>query len=46
MSKQNDFFSSFFNGNKKKETKKIPFDENFFNVIVTGGKVHTEKIEI
>ena len=30
--KKNDFFS-FFNGSqKKKETKKIIFDENYFNL--------------
>lgn len=44
--KKNDFFS-FFNGpSKKKETKKIIFDENYFNLNVTGGKLHSEKIII
>lgn len=44
--KKNDFFS-FFNGtSKKKETKKIIFDENYFNLNVIGGKLHSEKIII
>ncbi|CAD8117470.1 unnamed protein product [Paramecium sonneborni] len=44
--KKNDFFS-FFNGSqKKKETKKIIFDENYFNLKVNGGKIHSDKILI
>lgn len=44
--KKNDFFS-FFNGSqKRKETKKIIFDENFFNLQVNGGKIHSDKIVI
>lgn len=44
--KANNFFS-FFNGpQKKKETKKIIFDENYFNLQITGGKKHSDKIII
>lgn len=37
-----DFFSIF----KKKEEKKIIFDENYFDINIIGGKIHSDKIII
>lgn len=37
-----DFFSIF----KKKEEKKIIFDENYFEINIIGGKIHSDKIII
>lgn len=43
MSDKNNFFSTIF---KKKEEKKIIFDENYFDIKIAGGNVHSEKIII
>lgn len=43
MADRNNFFSIF---QKKKDEKKVPFDENYFHINVSGGKLHSEKITI